>query len=396
MNGKLVYPFGLDIHAPCGCGGGDFVIPVFRAVQDNPPPSQSGGGLGHDEQPFHAGQADHLVGRVGRVGQRPHQVEYGGEAQHLPVGYHVAHGGVMVGGEQEGEPMLVKHLPGFCRVRRQRNVQGFQDIGRAECAAHGPVAVFHHRDIHGGQGQGHRGGDVHAVFAVPAGSAGVHRHSVTPVKPDLVMVQRISRAGNLIGSFASHPHGGEDGAHFCSLEIPPHHGIECLAGIPVAHGFVARQPVQVQLFAGLLGRIVIFTKLQEVADNGVPLFAEDGLGMELDTEQLLVYVFNGHHFPVTVRGGDDGGGFGFCVHRQRMVADGAEGAADAVKQYRVRFEPDDVGFPMLNGVGGTDGIPQVCADGLHSQAYAEDRDTAGLFPDNFRGHARVFRPGWTG
>ena len=136
---------------------------------------------------------------------------------------------------------------------------------------------------------------------------------------------------------------------------------------------------------------------KEVFEDLAAHRGHDGLGMELEAEDGVVLVCNGHDLTVLGAGGDgqavrDGLGIG----GEGMVTGGLDDARHAGKEGAFRIEDDVIRFAVDElfriGDGGTEGL----TDGLMAKADTEDGELSGKVRDRGDGDAGIFGTTGTG
>ena len=113
---------------------------------------------------------------AGRIGERAEQVEDRADAQLATHGPGMAHGAVMLHGEQETKAHVADAARHLGRRKVQIDAGGLEHVGAAALAGGGAIAVL--GNVGAGR-RGHdrrRGGNVEALgAAAAAGAAGVHQ-----------------------------------------------------------------------------------------------------------------------------------------------------------------------------------------------------------------------------
>ena len=123
----------------------------------------------------------------------------------------------------------------------------------------------------------------------------------------------------------------------------------------------------------------------------------DGFGVELESVDGIVSVFDRHDFAVFCAGGD----FKAFGHRafygcQGVVAGGFDFFVHSFEEGAFGIEGNGEGFAMNQFFGIGDGGAEAFADGLMSQAYAKNRDFRRKVSDGIDGDACVFGPSGAG
>ncbi len=136
---------------------------------------QAGQRLGHAACGGLVVCADHMEGRLGRIGQRSQDVEHRAHAHRGAHRGDGLHRGVVVRREQEGEAGGGQALRGAFFIQRQCKAQRLEHIRAAGLARHRTVAVLDHRQARGRGQQRRTGGKVEAAGAIATGADDVHR-----------------------------------------------------------------------------------------------------------------------------------------------------------------------------------------------------------------------------
>ena len=126
---------------------------------------------------------------------------------------------------------------------------------------------------------------------------------------------------------------------------------------------------------------------EEVFQNLHAAFGGDGFGVELDAPDGEFAVAESHDFAFGGLGGDfEGCGEGGALDEERVVARGGEALGHVAEDVGV-FVENRRGLPVHEAVGADDAAAIEVADGLVSEADAEDGFLAGEGADHVEGDA---------
>jgi len=119
--------------------------------------------------------AEDLIGRVGRVGQRPEDVEQGTHAQFAPYRRRMLHGAVMIGGKHEADAHFIDARPDLRRRQVDIHAEGFEYVGAARLRRDRTATMFGDACA-SRRGDEHRGGrDVEGLRTVATRAASVYQ-----------------------------------------------------------------------------------------------------------------------------------------------------------------------------------------------------------------------------
>ena len=177
------------------------------------------------------GDADELVARPGRVGQRADEVE---RRRHAELAAHrrdVLHGEVVARREHEADAAGGDAAAHLLRREVDGDAERLEDVGAAALARRRAVAVLGDGDAGAGGHERRRRRDVEGAGAVAAGAAGVEDD--VGVHLDLLgeLAHGASHADDLVGRLALHAESAEKGARLGVAGAAAHDLEQHVAGV---------------------------------------------------------------------------------------------------------------------------------------------------------------------
>ena len=118
--------------------------------------------------------AQQHVFRIGRVGQRPQDIEHGSDSQLLSDRSDIFHGRMVFLCENETETDFLQHLPALVRILLDIDPQSFEAVRRSRQGGGCAVSVLCYLDACCREDEGCRCGYVEAVRIVPARTNDLH------------------------------------------------------------------------------------------------------------------------------------------------------------------------------------------------------------------------------
>ena len=161
--------------------------------------------------------AEQDVGRTGRIGQRPQDVEEGAHAELPAHRRDVLHRGVVIRCEHEADAGPGDAVGDLSGIERQADAERLDHVGAARLAADAAPAMLADPGAGGGDHEHRAGRDVEGVGAVAAGADDVDQmRLVGDLDLDRELAHDLGRGGDLaygllLGTQAGDQRGGHDG-----------------------------------------------------------------------------------------------------------------------------------------------------------------------------------------
>src|SRR5690348_15495663 len=169
--------------------------------------------LAHQRQQARMGDAEHLIARAGRVGERPQDVEDGTDADLAARGADVTHGGVVGGSKHEAEADALDAGRDVLRPQLQLNAERLQHVRAAALAGGGAIAMLGDGLAERGGDEAGGGGDVEGAGGVTAGATGIYRVDVGGERDvDRLLPHDAGKTRHLIHRLAFQAQRREEGA----------------------------------------------------------------------------------------------------------------------------------------------------------------------------------------